>query len=214
MLILLITALWLAPIMPQAAQEVAAAVPDPASNFAMRARPNLLFGQGVQSRHDFYDVVITQRPVEGVLIKLPYTRKGGKLTFDLHHRIAMSDDFGLPAEVMTVVELVTGGTNRLGSYTLLDMINEGDKFEEGIERTSDADIDRFVMPMARKSITLKTQPGPQSISVIGREMVITRGASAMRVDTPGTRIAMVSNIRFEAVNETNPLKKSGPGPGN
>ena len=45
MLILLITMLWSAPIMLQAAQDVAAAVPDPASNFAMRARPNLLMGR-------------------------------------------------------------------------------------------------------------------------------------------------------------------------
>ena len=48
---------------------------------------------------EYYDVVITQQPTSGVLFKLPYTRKGGKFTFDLHHRIGMTVDFGLPAEV-------------------------------------------------------------------------------------------------------------------
>lgn len=211
---LFIVTLCLFPIIFPGPQGGSPGVADPASNFAMRARPNLLFGEGVQSHHAFYDVVITGQPSQGVLIKLPYTKKGGQLTFDFHHRIAMSDDFGLPAEVLTVVEVITGGTNSLGSYTLLDTVNETDKFEEDIERKSDADIDKFVTPIARKTITIKTRPGPQSISIVGREMVIRRGASSTRVDTPGTRIAMISNIRFEAVNEINPLKKSGPGPSN
>ena len=218
MILLLITLLWSAPILPQAAQTQAvmtevAATEDVKPNFAMRAKPNLRFGSGTDTARDYYDVPITTRPSDGVLIKLPYTLKGGKLTFGLHHRVAMSDDFGLPAEIMTVVEVVTGGTNRLGRYTLLDDIDEGDKFEEEIDRASDADIDHYVTPMSRKEITIKTLPGPQSISIVGRAMVVTRGALSTEIDTPGTRIAMVSNIKFEAVNEINPLKKS-PGPAN
>jgi hypothetical protein len=216
MLLLLINLLWSAPILSQEAQTQAAmtevaVTEDVTPNFAMRAKLNLRFGSGIDSGRDYYDVPITRRPADGVLIKLPYTLKGGKLTFDMHHRVGMSDDFGLPAEIMTVVEVLTGGTNQLGTYTLLDDIDEGDRFEEQIDRASDADIDRYVTPMSRKQITIKTTPGPQSISIVGRDMVITRGALSTEIDTPGTRIAMISNIKFEAVTEINPLKKS-PGP--
>src|SRR6266566_2901715 len=81
-----------------------------AAPFDIRAKDNLILGKGAQSGTTYYDVVITQQPGAGVLIKLPYTRKGGKFTFDLHHRVSLSGDFALPADVMTMVEVITGGT--------------------------------------------------------------------------------------------------------
>ena len=103
----------------------------------------LFFGTGETSGTDYYDVSISSQPSDGVLIKLPYTQKGGKLTFDLHHRVGLSADFGLPAEIMTVVEVVTGGTNRLGTYTILDMIGEDAQvrrrvsFGQAMQRSTD-----------------------------------------------------------------------------
>src|ERR1041384_6981725 len=115
--------------------------------FDIRARPNLLMGTGATSGKAYYDVVITKQPTAGVLIKLPYTKKGGKFSFDLHHRIAMTNDFGLPADVTTVVEILSGGTTSVGVYTIADKISEGDKFNEPINKTSSAEIDRLVTPL-------------------------------------------------------------------
>src|SRR3989441_7926285 len=115
--------------------------------FDIRARQNLLMGKGATSGSSYYDVVITKQPTQGILIKLPYTKKGGKFSFDLHHRIAMTDDFGLPAEVTTVVEVLSGGTTSLGVYTIADKINAGDKFDEAITKASDSEIDRYVTPL-------------------------------------------------------------------
>ena len=50
---------------------------------------------------------------------------------------------------------------------------------------------------AEREDRASTEPGPQSISVVGRDLTITRQGTTMRIDTPGTRIAMISNIRFE-----------------
>jgi len=165
--------------------------------FDVRARENLLMGKGATSGSPYYDVVITRQPNAGVLIKLPYTKKGGKFSFDLHHRIAMTEDFGLPAEVTTVVEVLTGGTTSIGVYTIADTINEGDKFRESIIKASQAEIDKFVTPMSAKSFTIDIRPGPQSISIVGQELIITRGKRSTRIDTPGTRIAAVSNFKFQ-----------------
>lgn len=177
-------------------------------SFDVRARPNLLFGKGESSKADYWDVVITRQPRDGVLIKLPYTKKGGKLSFDVHHRVGMSPDFGSPAEITTVIEVLTGGTTSLGQYTIVDTVSPGDKFQENIQRSSNSEIDRYVTPMSRKTITLDIKPGPQSLSVVGHSVLISRGTTTTRIDTPGTRIAAISNIRFEIVNEVNPLKKS------
>ena len=141
-----------------------------------------------------------------MLIKLPYTKKGGKFRFDLHHRIAMTEDFGLPAEVTTVVEVLTGGTTSIGVYTIADTINAGDKFEETIVKTSTAEIDKFVTPMSRKAVTIDIRPGPQSISIVGQMLIIARGTTTTRIDTPGTRIAAVSNFKFQETREGTPLK--------
>ena len=113
----------------------------------------------------------------------------------------MTIDFGLPAEVMTMVEVVTGGTNSLGVFTLSGKINPGDKFEENIVKTSSAEIDKFITPLSRKTVTIKTVAGPQSIAIVGRALIITRGDTTTRIDTPGTRIATVSNFKFEEANE-------------
>ena len=40
-------------------------------------------------------------------------------------------------------------------------------------------------------------PGPQSISIVGQMLVISRGTTTTRIDTPGTRIAVVSNFKFQ-----------------
>src|SRR5438093_12676301 len=169
--------------------------------FDIRARQNLLMGKGANNGSPYYDVIITRQPTQGILIKLPYTKKGGKFSFDLHHRIAMTEDFGLPAEVTTVVEVLSGGTTSLGVYTIADKITPGDKFAAPILKASSAEIDKYVTPISRKTITMDIRPGPQSISVVGQMLIITRGTTTTRVDTPGTRIAAVSNFKFA---ETSP----------
>jgi hypothetical protein len=175
--------------------------------FDIRARPTLVMGKGAMSGRTYYDVVITKDPAAGVLIKLPYTKKGGKFTFDLHHRIAMTEDFGLPAEVTTVVEILSGGTTSVGVYTIADKINPGDKFEEPIHKASSAEIDRYVTPLSKKTITLDIRPGPQSISIVGQMLVISRGTTTTRIDTPGTRIATVSNFKFQEVSQGTSLRQ-------
>ena len=175
--------------------------------FDIRARPTLLMGKGAASGSTYYDVVITRQPTQGILIKLPYTKKGGKFSFNLHHRMAMTEDFGLPAEVTTVIEVLSGGTTSLGVYTISDKINQGDKFDETIVKASGAEIDKFVTPMSRKTFTIDIRPGPQSISIVGQMLIITRGTTTTRIDTPGTRIAAVSNFKFEESSLAIPLTK-------
>jgi len=175
-------------------------------DFEIRARPNLLMGKGASTGQAYYDVVITKQPTSGVLIKLPYTKKGGKFSFDLHHRIAMTEDFGVPAEVTTVVEVISGGAASMGVYTIMDKISPGDKFQEEINKASTAEIDRFVTPLSKKTVTLDIKPGPQSVSIVGQMLVISRGPATTRIDTPGTRIAAVSNFKFQESPQGTPLR--------
>jgi hypothetical protein len=179
----------------------------PSIPFEIRARQALLMGKGEMSGAPYYDVIITRQPTQGILIKLPYTKKGGKFSFDLHHRIAMTADFGLPAEVTTVVEVLSGGTTSLGVFTIAGKINAGDKFDEPVIKASSAEIDKFVTPMSRKTCTMNIRPGPQSISIVGQMLIITRDTTTTRIDTPGTRIADVSNFKFEETPLGAPLER-------
>lgn len=174
--------------------------------FDIRAKESLLLGHGETTGRPYYDVIITRQPTAGVVIKLPYTKKGGKFSFDLHHRVAMTNDFGLPAEVTTVVEILSGGTTSTGVFTIVDTIMPGQKFDEAIDKTSTAEIDRYVTPLSRKTITLDIRPGPQSLSIVGQMLIISRGTTTTRIDTPGTRIADVSNFKFEETEAGTPLK--------
>src|SRR3989441_5497259 len=125
--------------------------------FDVRARQTLVMGKGAASGSTYYDVVITRQPTQGILIKLPYTKKGGKFSFDLHHRIAMTEDFGLPAEVTTVVEVLSGGPTSLGVYTLAHPIKGRDKFAEPIHTANAPENNRFGTPLPRQTLTLHIQ---------------------------------------------------------
>src|SRR2546422_4296584 len=121
--------------------------------FDVRARQTLVMGKGAPRGATSYDVVITRQPTQGILIKLPYTKKGGKFSFDLHHRIAMTEDFGLPAEVTTVVEVLSGGTTSLGVYTISHKINPGDKIDEPILKASPPQNDKYITTIFLKTNT-------------------------------------------------------------
>ena len=190
-------------VQPVRGQEVAAEVLVDAELLLLevRAREGLTFGTGLESGSVYFDVPITQQANQGVLVKLGYTQRGGELSFDMHHRAGLSDEFGLPAELMTVIEVITGASNRLGSYTLLSQVGQDAESEEAIDRASTAEVDRYVSPLGVKHIMIRTDAGPQSISIVGRELTISRDGFITHIDTPGTRIAMISNLRFE---ETRP----------
>ena len=164
--------------------------------YEVRAAESRLFGKGQTSGLQYYDVIITRQPNSGVPIKLDFTRRSTTFSFDLHHRLSLGPDFVYPAEVITNVEVISGGTTSIGSFTAIDTIKEGYVFEEKIDKVSKAEVDRYVTPFGKKTITMKLGSGSQSISIVGKSVIVTRGSRTTPIDTPGQRIAIVSNFKF------------------
>src|SRR6186713_1344231 len=131
--------------------------------FEIRADKNLIMGKGEQSGETYYDAVISKDAAKGILVKLPYTQKGGRFSFDLHHRISLTPNYA-DAEVTTIIEVITGGGTSVGVYTLIDKISSSSRFDESIAKVSTAEVDRYVTPLSRKSVIVETRPGPQTVS--------------------------------------------------
>ena len=165
--------------------------------FEVRASPGLTMGKGINSGLTFYDVAITRQPNSGVLVKLDYSRRNTTFSFDLHHRIALGPDFVYPAEIITNIEVLSGGTTSIGTFTIIDTIKEGDAFPEPIDKVSKAEVDKYVTPLGKKTVTLKLGAGSQSVSIVGQAVTLKHGAMTTRIDTPGQRIAVVSNFRYQ-----------------
>ena len=165
--------------------------------YEVRASPALTMGKGVTSGLTFYDVVITRQPNSGVLFKLDYSRRNTSFSFDLHHRLNLVPDFPYPAEIITNIEVLSGGTTSIGTFTIIDTIKSGDAYEETIDKVSKADVDRYVTPLGKKTVTLRLGAGSQSLSIVGQAVSIKHGATTTRIDTPGQRIAVVSNFRYQ-----------------
>jgi len=163
--------------------------------FEIRADKNLILGKGEKSSETYYDAIITREPSKGILVKLPYTQKGGRFSFDLHHRISLTPNFA-DAEITTIIEVITGGGTSVGVYNLIDKVTSASQFDETIAKVSTADVDRYVTPLSRKTITIETKSGPQTVSIVGKTSIVTRGATSTRVDTPGIRIATISRLKF------------------
>src|SRR5882672_9859710 len=121
--------------------------------FEIRADKNLILGKGEKSGETYYDAVITKEASKGVLVKLPYTQKGGRFTFDLHHRVSLTPNFA-EAEITTIIEVVTGSGTSLGVYNLIEKIGPNSQFDETIAKVSTAEVDRYVTPLSRKSISI------------------------------------------------------------
>ena len=162
-----------------------------------RADAKLLFGKGQTSGREYYDLLITRQPTAGVLIKLDYTRRPVKLSFDLHHRLSLDPGFVYPAEIITNIEVLSGGTTSLGTYAIATTVKAGDGFEEIIDKISKADVDRYVTPLGRRTISLNLVSGSQSISIVGHSVVVSRGTRTTTIDTPNQRIAVISNLKAE-----------------
>jgi hypothetical protein len=174
--------------------------------FDNRAAEKLLMGKGQTSGASYYDVVITRQPTDGILIKLDYTRLPTKFSFDLHHRLSLDPGFVYPADIITNIEILSGGTTSIGTYTISSSIKAGDVFDETIDKVSKADVDRYVTPFGKRRITLNLAPGSQSISIVGQSVIVTRGARNTRIETPGQRIAVVSNFLYEENRPGTPLQ--------
>jgi len=170
-----------------------------------RAAEKLLMGKGHTSGAPYFDVVITRQPAEGILIKLDYTRSPTKFSFDLHHRVSLDPGFVYPADIITNIEVLSGGTTSIGSYTISGTIKAGDAFEESIDKVSKADVDRYVTPFGTRRVSLNLIPGSQSISIVGQSVIVTRGVKTTRIETPGQRIAVVSNFTYEENRAGTPL---------
>jgi hypothetical protein len=164
--------------------------------YDVRVPDSLLLGKGKTSNLTYYDVIITRQPNSGVLIKLDYTRRNTTFSFDLHHRVSLDPEFVYPAEITTNIEVLSGGTTSIGTFTFINTIKSGDVFEEQIEKVSKADVDRYVTPFGKKTITMKLGGGSQSISIVGQSVIVQRGTKTTQIDTPGQRIAVVSNFKF------------------
>jgi len=163
--------------------------------FEVRADKNLIMGKGEKSGETYYDAVISKDATKGILVKLPYTQKGGRFSFDLHHRISLTPSF-VDAEVTTIIEVITGGGTSVGVYTLIDKVSARTPFDEAVAKVSTAEVDRYITPVSRKSIVIETRPGPQTLSIVGKTSIVTRGDSSTRIDTPGVRIASISKMKF------------------
>ena len=163
--------------------------------FEIRADKNLILGKGEKSSETYYDAVITKEASKGILVKLPYTQKGGRFSFDLHHRISLTPNYG-DAEVTTIIEVITGSGTSLGVYNLIDKITPASQFDEAIAKVSTAEVDRYITPLSRKTITIETMAGPQTLSIVGKTSIVNRGSTSTRVDTPGIRIASISKLKF------------------
>ena len=85
---------------------------------------------------------------------------------------------------LRTVEVLSGGTTSIGTFTIVDTIKSGDVFEEVIDKVSNADVDRYVTPFGKKTITMKLGASSQSLSIVGQSVIMTRGAKTTRIDTP------------------------------
>lgn len=158
-------------------------------------------GNGLKSNRPFCDVVITDKPAEGVGMTIPRHRGASMLHFDLHNRFTVTPDSVQPAQAFarnTAIVAVLGPKGEVvgrgaavsefrGAADLFDRIGGG-AGPGGV---------KAVAPGPPTPIDVTIPAAVSTIAIVGVRLEVTNRLGMQSYDTPGRPVAIVSNLRID-----------------
>jgi hypothetical protein len=162
--------------------------------------PNVL-GQGVRTRLEFCDVLISRNPSDGVLINVPPHDGAAYVTFALHNRHTYSEEevrarrayarytagVGLLTMTGDLLDRAAVQSEFFGEQDLYDRI-QGDAGPRGL---------KAVAPIGAERVRIEVDPKSTQVSLLGEKLVVTRRDQSATYSIVGTPIASVSDIKVE-----------------
>jgi hypothetical protein len=160
-------------------------------------------GQGIKSKRQFCDVIITTNPAESVAVTIPPHTGPATLLFDLHNRFTVAAGVADPAQAYVRYAALAGIVRPNGQ-----LIERAAVLQE--YRTVQDLFDRIggggrptglkaVAPGQPQAVKVSIPATLSSVGIVGLRLEATTRTGTATHENPGRAIAIVSNLRVEFV---------------
>jgi len=156
-------------------------------------------GQGVTTTRLFCDVIISDKAADSVLVTLPPHRGTARLMFDLHNRLAVPPESGLPAPTYsrnTSIVSVIGPKGEIGRAAAVSEFRTAADLYDRVAGTAPNSV-KAVAPGPATAVEITIPAGVTSTGIVGARLDVLTRLGKQSYETPGRPIAIVSNVRVE-----------------
>ncbi len=161
-------------------------------------------GKGVTTQRQFCDVIIADKSTDSILVTVPPHRGAAKLMFDLHNRVAVPPESGLPTQAFarnTSIVSVLGPKGELGRGAAVSEFRTVADLYDRLPGGA-AGGTKSVAPGPPTSVEVSVPAGVTLVGIVGERLDVLTKLGKQTYETPGRPIAIISNIRVEVT----PLK--------
>jgi len=160
-------------------------------------------GLGVRSNRVFCDVVISDKPADGIGMTIPRHRGASTLHFDLHNRFTVTPEGVQPAQAFarnTAVVAVLGPKGDVvgRGATVSEFRTAADLFDRIGGGAGPGGV-KAVAPGTPTPIDITLPAAVSTIALVGVRLEVTNRLGTQAYDTPGRPVAIVSNLRIDYV---------------
>jgi hypothetical protein len=156
-------------------------------------------GKGMSTSRQFCDVIIGTRATDSISITIPPHRGAAKLMFDLHNRVAVPPESGLPAQTFsrnTAIVTVLAPKGELGRGAAVSEFRTAADLYDRIAGTAAGTV-KAVAPGPPTAIQITVPAGVTAVGVVGTRLEVLTKLGKQTYETPGRPIAIVSNVHVE-----------------
>ncbi|MDR1988929.1 MAG: hypothetical protein LBQ09_01720 [Acidobacteriaceae bacterium] len=159
-------------------------------------------GVGASTKRTFCDVLIGREPSNGILVTLPPHRGPVTLTFDLHNRHTFSqeqlnDKRTAFSRYTASIGTLTLDNTLLRRAAVQSEFRSPDDFFDRITGGAGPSGLKAVAPLGTESVTVTIPESETSVSILGENLLTERADGAIKSTSPGSPIAIVSNLMVE-----------------
>jgi hypothetical protein len=156
-------------------------------------------GKGTTTARQFCDVIVGTKAADSIAISIPPHRGPAKLMFDLHNRVAVPPESGLPAQTFsrnTAIVTVMGPKNELGRGAAVSEFRTAADLYDRIAGTVAGAV-KGVAPGPPTPIQVTVPAGVTAVGIVGTRLDVLTKLGKQTYETPGRPIAIVSNVHVE-----------------
>ena len=158
-------------------------------------------GKGVRSNRPFCDVIITDKPADGVSMVIPRHRGPATLHFDLHNRFTVPPESvqqtqAYARNVSTVAVLNPKGEVIGRGAAVSEFRSAADLFDRIGGGALPGGV-KAIAPGVATAIDIVIPAAVGTIAIVGTRLEVTTRLGTQAYDTPGRPVAIVSNLRID-----------------
>ena len=162
--------------------------------------PSVL-GIGVDTDLAFCDVVIHREADRGVLVVLPARRGEATLSFNLHNRHTYSEEETREGRAYTqylaTIAVATMDGAILGrGVVLTEFRAEADLVDRVTGGAGPVGV-KAIAPTGRERVSVTVPDELEQVSVVGLQLEVQRADGRDTFDTPGSPVAVLSDVQIE-----------------